>query len=76
MPPERWLAQFDERRLEPSLSLGGSIHGIAGATLSSRAVTNGVRRALALYEAFLQTPPVAATTPPEGAVGSLAAGGH
>ena len=76
MPPERWLAQFDERRLEPSLSLGGSIHGIAGSTLSSRAVTNGVRRALALYEAFLKAPPVVAAPPPAGATGSLAAGGQ
>ena len=76
MPPERWLAQFDQRRLEPSLSLGGSIHGIAGATLSSHAVTRGVRRALALYEAFLAAPPVAAGLPPAGETSSLAAGGQ
>jgi hypothetical protein len=76
MPSERWLAQFDERRLEPSLSLGGDIHGIAGATLSSRAVTTGVRRALALYEAFLGTPAVAAAPPVRKPSAGLAAGGQ
>jgi hypothetical protein len=29
-PPQRFLAQFDARALEPSLRLGGAIHGIAG----------------------------------------------
>ncbi len=72
MPPERWLAQFDDRRLDSALSLGGEIHGIAGATLSSRAVTSGVRRALALYEAFVGAPEVAAAPSPTG----LAAGGQ
>ena len=49
-PSDRWLRQFDDRRLEKSLRLGGEIHGIAGSTLSSHAVTGGVRRSLALYE--------------------------
>ncbi|MDJ0786060.1 MAG: FMN-binding protein [Myxococcota bacterium] len=49
-PSERWLRQFDDRHLDKTLRLGGEIHGIAGSTLSSHAVTGGVRRALALYE--------------------------
>jgi hypothetical protein len=49
-PSDRFLAQFDARGLEPELRLGGAIHGIAGASLSSRAVTTGVRRSLALYQ--------------------------
>lgn len=53
-PSDRWLRQFDDRRLERSLRLGGEIHGIAGSTLSSRAVTGGVRRALALYELLVR----------------------
>lgn len=76
LPPERWLAQFDARRLEPSLSLGGSIHGIAGATLSSQAVTKGVRRALALYEIFRGTPAFAASVPAVAKPTGLAAGGQ
>ena len=30
------------------------MHGIAGATLSARATTRGVRRALALYQVLVQ----------------------
>jgi len=59
LPPVRWLRQFERRELAPDLRVGGTVHGIAGATLSTRAVTNGVRRALALYE-VLVTPPAAA----------------
>ena len=53
-PSERFLAQFDARALGPELRLGGSIHGIAGSSLSSRAVTMGVRRSLALYEVLVR----------------------
>jgi hypothetical protein len=50
LPTERWLAQFDRRVLDRKLRLGGEIHGIAGSTLSARAVTDGVRRSLAIFE--------------------------
>jgi hypothetical protein len=50
LPTERWLAQFDQRVLAHELRLGGEIHGIAGSTLSARAVTDGVRRTLAIFE--------------------------
>ena len=53
-PSERFLAQFDTRALGPELRLGGAIHGIAGSSLSSRAVTTGVRRSLALYEVLVR----------------------
>jgi Na+-translocating ferredoxin:NAD+ oxidoreductase RnfG subunit len=59
LPPQRWLKQFDQRTLGPDLRVGGKVHGIAGATLSTRAVTNGVRRALALYEVLVGTPSAA-----------------
>jgi hypothetical protein len=52
-PPERFLAQFGARGLEPELRLGGAIHGIAGSSLSARAVTTGVRRSLALYQVLV-----------------------
>lgn len=54
LPPDRWLAQFDQQRLGRELQIHGRIHGIAGSTLSARAVTGGVRRALALYEVLVQ----------------------
>jgi len=53
-PTERFLAQFGARALGPELRLGGAIHGIAGSSLSSRAVTAGVRRSLALYEVLVR----------------------
>jgi hypothetical protein len=53
-PPDRWLAQFESQQLDPELRLHGRVHGIAGSTLSSRAVTSGVRRALALWEVMLK----------------------
>lgn len=53
MPPARWLRQFEGQSLGNRLRLEGDIHGIAGATLTSRAVTAGVRRALALYQVLV-----------------------
>lgn len=50
MPTERWYRQFEEKGIDEPLRLGGDVHGIVGATLSARATTNGVRRALALYQ--------------------------
>ena len=57
LPPKRWLEQFRGHGLDGSLRLGGAIHGVAGATLSSRAVTSSVRRSLALYEVLLRSGP-------------------
>jgi hypothetical protein len=54
LPPDRWLGQFDYRTLEETLRVGGGIHGIAGSTLSARAVTGGVRRSLALFEVLVK----------------------
>jgi hypothetical protein len=56
MPPPRWLAQFDEKRLGPALQIKRDVHAIAGATLSSRAATRSVRRALAFYEVLIVEP--------------------
>lgn len=48
-PGERWLGQFAERGLSPELGLGGAVQAMGGATLSSRTLTDGVRRALAVH---------------------------
>jgi hypothetical protein len=55
LPAERWYAQFEGRSTEDALRLGRDIHGVAGATLSARAATRGVRRVLA-YHAVLIRP--------------------
>jgi Na+-translocating ferredoxin:NAD+ oxidoreductase RnfG subunit len=50
LPGERWLQQFDGRGLDDDLAMKRGIRGITGATLSSRAVTEAVRRVLATHE--------------------------
>lgn len=57
LPNERWYGQFDEKSLASPLRLGGDIHGIVGATLSARATTRGVRRALAFYQVLVRNEP-------------------
>ena len=54
LPTERWLRQFDHKSLTPELQLQKNIQGIAGATLSSQAVTNAVRSALAFFQVVVQ----------------------
>lgn len=48
--PEGWLAQFLDRPLDDELSLRGAIAPMTGATLTANAVTEAVRRTLALHE--------------------------
>ena len=75
-PTDRFLAQFDARALGPELRLGGSIHGIAGSSLSSRAVTTGVRRSLALYEVLVRGAHDPVELGASGASGASGAGGR
>jgi hypothetical protein len=49
LPGRRWLDQFDGRVLDDELSTRRGIRAVTGATLSSRAITGTVRRALALH---------------------------
>ena len=53
-PSDRWYDQFEDKSLAEPLRLGADVHGVVGATLSARATTRGVRRALALYEVVVQ----------------------
>jgi hypothetical protein len=53
LPSQRWYDQFEGKDLDQPLKLGDDVHGVIGATLSARATTNGVRRALALYRVLL-----------------------
>ncbi len=49
LPKRRWLDQFQGRPLGDELSLKGGIRAVTGATLSSRAITDAVRRVLATH---------------------------
>jgi len=52
-PSDRWLEQFPGKALGPDTRVDRDIHGIAGATLTSHAVTAAVRRSLALYRVLV-----------------------
>ncbi len=47
---ETWRAQFNGRGLDPSLRVGAGIANISGATISTNAVTYGVRKLLAVLK--------------------------
>ena len=49
-----WRQQFVGKRAGSVIRLGSDIRNISGATLSSRHVTDGVRRLLATYNQLLQ----------------------
>jgi len=53
LPTERWYRQFEKHTLAEPLRLGGDIHGVVGSTLTTRATTKAVRRALAYYEVLV-----------------------
>jgi len=60
LPTERWYSQFTGKTLQDGMRVGRDLHGVVGATLSTRAVSAGVRRALAIHRVLVQN---AATNP-------------
>lgn len=50
MPTQRWMDTFKERRLQEDLEVGRGVAAITGSTLSTRAVTAGLRRVLATWD--------------------------
>lgn len=62
-PNDRFLAQFEGKDAGVPLRLSREVHGIAGATLSSQAVTGGVRRVLAYHEVLVREPVLAQHRP-------------
>lgn len=63
VPRASWYGQFPGRALDDELDLRRGIRGITGATLTARATTAAVRRALALQR-VLDGPPPSAGPPP------------
>lgn len=55
MPPGRWLRQLDGRALDGDLYVRRGIRNITGASLTSEALTQAVRRVLAIHR-LLQAP--------------------
>ena len=52
LPSPKWYEQFAGKTLEDRLRVGGDVHGVVNSTLSARAATDSIRRALA-YHAVL-----------------------
>ena len=52
-PPERWLAQFEDRGLGDDTRLGGAITAMSGASYTSSTLTDGLRRVLAIHRVKL-----------------------
>jgi hypothetical protein len=50
-----WLKQFIGKSVDAPVKLGKDIENISGATLSSKHVTDGVKRVLALWASVLRT---------------------
>jgi hypothetical protein len=55
LPGARWLSTFIGHRLTDGLWVKREIPNVTGATLSSQAITRGVRKALALFELATET---------------------
>lgn len=53
LPTPRWLGTFTGATLDRELQVGRDVAAISGSTLSTRAVTSGVRRALAIWNVLI-----------------------
>ncbi|HXC49882.1 MAG TPA: FMN-binding protein [Candidatus Limnocylindrales bacterium] len=53
LPTRRWLDTFQGAALDDDLQVGRHVAGISGSTLSTRAVTSGIRRALAIWNVVI-----------------------
>ena len=51
---ERWLKQFQGKELSSELGVGRGIAGIAGSTLTSHAMAQGIRKVLALFQILIK----------------------
>ena len=52
-PPERWFEQLYKRPLA-EMDFNKGVDGIAGATLSTRAAINGIRKVMAIYQVLIK----------------------
>lgn len=55
LPKTAWFEQFRDRSLNDDLAVKRGIHGITGATLSADAVTDAVRRVLAVHRVLQES---------------------
>lgn len=53
LPGQRWLDTLRGKTLGDEFRVGGDVAAVTGATLSTNAVTSGIRRALALWKVLI-----------------------
>jgi len=53
LPTGRWLDTFKGANLDDELQVGRSVAAITGSTLSTRAVTSGIRRTLSIWSVVI-----------------------
>lgn len=54
VPPRKWLGLFSSKKLDETLWVKRGVRNIAGATLTAQAITQGVRKILAIFEVVVQ----------------------
>ncbi len=54
-PPKKWLQLFSKKELNDDLRVKRGIRNVAGATLTTQAITDTVRRAIATYRVAVIT---------------------
>lgn len=53
LPSQRWLDTFRGKSADDELRVGGDVVAITGSTLSTNAVTSGIRRTLAVWKVLV-----------------------
>jgi len=53
LPAEKWYGQFEGKTGQDPLRVGGDLHGVVNATLSTRVAADSVRRALAYHQVLI-----------------------
>jgi len=54
LPRKKWFSFFKKKQLNDSLRVKRDIRNVTGSTLTTRAITGGVRRVLATYEILIK----------------------
>lgn len=59
LPRESWMRQFDKKNDAHDVFVGRAIRNVTGATLTSQALADGVRRVMAIHSLVVREPAVA-----------------
>jgi hypothetical protein len=57
LPRPRWLGLFAGKRLDPELVVGRGLAHVTGATLTTRAIADAVRRVVAIHNVISSPTP-------------------